>query len=85
MSMCICLHSLVLISCVDTDWLISINVAQPLTGNRIHLYLIKVAKSIKMVFTQSKSVEVTWIKTLLHQGLSELEFYGDLVYKFKKL
>ena len=25
------------------------------------------------------------IKTLLHQGLSEPEFYGDLVYKFKKI
>ena len=25
------------------------------------------------------------LKTLLHQGLSELEFYGDLVYKLKKL
>ena len=24
------------------------------------------------------------LKTLLHQGLLELEFYGDLVYKFKK-
>ena len=24
------------------------------------------------------------LKTFLHQGLSELEFYGDLVYKFKK-
>ena len=24
------------------------------------------------------------LKTLLHQGLSEQEFYGDLVYKFKK-
>ena len=24
------------------------------------------------------------LKTLLHQGLSEREFYGDLVYKFKK-
>ena len=23
-------------------------------------------------------------KKHLHQGLSELEFYGDLVYKFKK-
>ena len=23
------------------------------------------------------------LKTLLHQGLSEPEFYGDLVYKFK--
>ena len=25
------------------------------------------------------------LKTLLHQGLSEPEFYSDLVYKFKKL
>ena len=24
------------------------------------------------------------LKTLLHQGLSEPEFYGDLVYKFKR-
>ena len=24
------------------------------------------------------------LETLLHQGLSEPEFYGDLVYKFKK-
>ena len=26
-----------------------------------------------------------WLKTLLREGLSEPEFYGDLVYKFKKL
>ena len=25
------------------------------------------------------------LETLLHQGLSEPEFYGDLVYKFKKI
>ena len=25
------------------------------------------------------------LKTLLHQGLSEPEFYGDLVYKFKQI
>ena len=25
------------------------------------------------------------LKTLLHQGLSEPEFYGDLVYKFRKI
>ena len=25
------------------------------------------------------------LKTLLHQGLSEPEFHGDLVYKFKKI
>ena len=26
-----------------------------------------------------------WLKSLLKQGLSEPEFYGDLVYKFKKI
>ena len=26
-----------------------------------------------------------WLKTLLSEGLSEPEFYGDLVYKLKKL
>ena len=26
-----------------------------------------------------------WLETLLHQVLSEPEFYGDLVYKFKKV
>ena len=26
-----------------------------------------------------------YLKTLLGEGLSEPEFYGDLVYKFKKL
>ena len=25
------------------------------------------------------------LKSLLHQGLSEPEFYGDLIYKFKKI
>ena len=28
---------------------------------------------------------IVGLKTLLHQGLSEPEFYGDLVYKFKKI
>ena len=27
---------------------------------------------------------IVGLKTLLHQGLSEPEFYGDLVYKLKK-
>ena len=28
---------------------------------------------------------IVGLKSLLHQGLSEPEFYGDLVYKFKKI
>ena len=28
---------------------------------------------------------IVGLKSLLHQGLSEQEFYGDLVYKFKKI
>ena len=28
---------------------------------------------------------IVGLKSLLHQGLSEEDFYGDLVYKFKKI
>ena len=28
---------------------------------------------------------IVGLKSLLHQGLSEKDFYGDLVYKFKKI
>ena len=31
------------------------------------------------------SITVADLKPLLHQGLSEPEFYGDLVYKFQKI
>ena len=31
------------------------------------------------------SVYLNSLKTLLQQGLSELEFYGDLVYRFRKI
>ena len=34
------------------------------------------------IYERKLSVE---LKTLLHQGLSEPEFYGDLVYKFQKI
>ena len=34
---------------------------------------------------ESPALERYQIKSLLHQGLSEPEFYGDLVYKFKKI
>ena len=34
---------------------------------------------------ESVSKSSVGLKTLLHQGLSEPEFYGDLVYKFKKI
>ena len=26
-----------------------------------------------------------WFKTLLQQGISELVFYGDVIYKFKRI
>ena len=38
MSMCICLHLLVLLLSLDADWLIS-KVGQSLTGNRNYFYL----------------------------------------------
>ena len=31
------------------------------------------------------TLPITCTASLLHQGLSEPEFYGDLVYKFKKI
>ena len=31
------------------------------------------------------SIIYVGLKTLLHQGLSEPEFYGDLIYKFKTI
>ena len=37
MSMCICVH--VIFLSVDSDWLISIQVGQSLTGNRNYFYL----------------------------------------------
>ena len=40
---------------------------------------------LRKTFSELVSKFNVGLKTLLHQGLSELEFYGDLVYKFKKI
>ena len=40
---------------------------------------------LRKTFSKLVSKFSVGLKTLLHQGLSEPEFYGDLVYKFKKL
>ena len=43
---------------------------------------------VKKVFFLSSIADTKFnvgLKPLLHQGLSEPEFYGDLVYKFKKI
>ena len=37
------------------------------------------------ILTLRSNILVFLAGTLLHQGLSEPEFYGDLVYKFKKM
>ena len=48
--------------------------------------------SLERLFPSSIADTMNWfqnlnvgLKSLLHQGLSEPEFYGDLVYKFKKI
>ena len=47
--------------------------------------------SLERPFPSSIAHAMNWfqiqcrIKFLLHQGLSEPEFYGDLVYKFKTI
>ena len=33
----------------------------------------------------NQNVNIVGLESLLHQDLSEPEFYGDLVYKFKKI
>ena len=38
-----------------------------------------------MLLTLINSKFNVGLETVLHQGLSEPEFYGDLVYKFKKI
>ena len=39
----------------------------------------------KTVARNSHASEILALKTLLREGLSDPEFYGDLVYKFNKL
>ena len=39
---------------------------------------------LKYVYSRNRFLNVG-LKTLLLQGLSEPEFYGDLVYKFRKI
>ena len=41
--------------------------------------------SLEMLFYESVSIFNVGFKSLLHQGLSEPEFYSNLVYKFKKI
>ena len=50
-------------------------------GYRYH----KLQKTFSKFFRQLVSKFNVGLKTLLHQSLSEPKFYGDLVYKFKKI
>ena len=53
-------------------------------GNRYH----KLRKTFSKFYRRHYDLVSkfnTGLKSLLKQGLSELEFYGDLVYKFKKI
>ena len=65
-------------------WLISMPVIKVLQqGYRYH----KLRKTLSKFYRRHYELVSTFsvgLKTLLHQGLSEPEFYGDLVYKFKK-
>ena len=71
-------------------WLISMPVIKSLTakllqqGYRYH----KLRKTFSKFYCRHYELVSKFnvgLKTLLHQGLSEPEFYGDLVYKFKKI
>ena len=42
-------------------------------------------KSFRNTIRVSNSFDSVSLKTLLQQGISEPEFYGDLVYRFRKI
>ena len=71
-------------------WLISMPVIKVLTakllqqGYRYHKLRKTFSKFYRRYYELVSKFNVG-LKTLLHQGLSEPEFYGDLVYKFKKI
>ena len=46
-------------------------------SEHLHLYI--------YIWCEMVSKFIVGLKPLLHQGLSEPEFYGDLVYKFKQI
>ena len=70
-------------------WLISMPVIKVLTakllqqGYRYHKLRKTFSKFYRRHYELVSKFNVG-LKTLLHQGLSEPEFYDDLVYKFKK-
>ena len=75
-----------LLECLVT-WLISIPVVSLIAkllqqGYRYHKLRKTFSKFYRRHYELVSKVNVG-LKTLLHQGLSEPEFYGDLVYKFK--
>ena len=53
-------------------------------GYRYHKLRKTFSKFYRRYYEQVSKFNVG-LKPLLHQGLSEPEFYGDLVYKFKKI
>ena len=56
----------------------------PRQGYRYHKLRTAISKFYRWHFDLVSKYNVG-LKTLLLQGLSELEFYGDLVYKFRKI
>ena len=54
------------------------------TARLFGTYLVVLAKPYQWTPLTALVIFNVGLTTLLHQGLSEPEFYGDLVYKFKK-
>ena len=61
------------------------NVFIALKGSHFWFYIRKTFSKFYRRHYELVSKFNVGLKTLLHQGLSEPEFYGDLVYKFKKI
>ena len=52
---------------------------------QIKYSMFKLSQGLLQYSDANCSASDNGLKTLLHQSLSEPEFYGDLVYKFKKI
>ena len=57
---------------------------KPLKGYRYHKLYKTISKFYRRYYDLISKFQIG-LKSLMHQGLSEPEFYGELVYKLKKI
>ena len=73
---------------VDERYMYLLRVHMYLLRFRMYMYLLRFRKTFSKFYRRHYELISKYnvgLKTLLSEGLAEPEFYGDLVYKFKKL